>query len=103
MQIDQEVAILAGLVTGSSTTELEQAERSLAELAELAEAAGARVTATVLQRRASPDSAYFLGKGKLEEVMQAATEVQAPAVETPAVVAEIETPVTETPAPAAEA
>ncbi len=77
MQIDQEVAILAGLVTGSSTTELEQAERSLAELAELAEAAGARVTATVLQRRASPDSAYFLGKGKLEEVMQAATEVQA--------------------------
>ncbi|MDQ7857390.1 MAG: GTPase HflX [Armatimonadota bacterium] len=44
---------------------------SLEELARLAETAGARPVATVIQRRARPHPASYLGKGKVEEVRRA--------------------------------
>lgn len=49
---------------------------ALAELASLAETAGAQPVAQVVQRRARPDPATYLGRGKLTEVLRA-TEAQA--------------------------
>ncbi|MFZ5590279.1 MAG: GTPase HflX [Bacillota bacterium] len=43
-------------------------EESLDELARLAEAAGAMVLHKVLQRRASPDAAFAIGRGKVREL-----------------------------------
>ncbi len=43
-------------------------EEHLDELKELALTAGAEVVATVVQERPSPDSAFFIGKGKLDEI-----------------------------------
>jgi GTP-binding protein HflX len=43
-------------------------EAALAEFHELARSAGAEIAATVVQRRAKPDSATLIGPGKLEEV-----------------------------------
>jgi GTPase len=45
-----------------------RAEESLQELEALAEAAGARVLDRVLQWRPAPDPAFFVGKGKAEEL-----------------------------------
>lgn len=45
-------------------------EASMAELSELAEAAGAEVLAIAIQNRPSVDAAYYIGKGKAEEVKQ---------------------------------
>lgn len=50
------------------------AEHSLEELAGLADAAGARVVLRVLQERAKPDAATFLGSGKVELLARAAEE-----------------------------
>lgn len=61
----RERAILCGIDTGQF-----DAEVSMAELRELADTAGADVVATVLQPRPAPDTALFLGTGKLEEVNQ---------------------------------
>lgn len=74
---EMEKAIIVGLMTESGAAAAEIAERSLDELTELAEAAGATVVSRALQHRASPDSATYLGKGKLEEVAQAAQELEA--------------------------
>ena len=60
----RERAILCGIDTGAY-----DAEVSIAELRELADTAGADVVATILQPRSSPDSALFLGVGKLEELV----------------------------------
>lgn len=43
------------------------AEASAAELAMLAESAGAEVQGTIIQRRAAPDGATYIGKGRLSE------------------------------------
>ena len=45
-----------------------RAEESLQELHALAEAAGAEVVAHVLQERPKPDPAFFIGRGKAEEL-----------------------------------
>jgi GTPase len=45
-----------------------QAEESLQELEALAEAAGAQVRERVLQERPAPDPAFFIGRGKAEEL-----------------------------------
>jgi len=74
---EQEKAIIVGLVTDSGAAAAEIAERSLDELAELADAAGAAVVSRALQHRSAPDSATYLGKGKLEEVARAAQELEA--------------------------
>ncbi len=63
--VKKETAVLVGLNTGDY-----DAEASLAELEELARTAGADVAAKVLQSREKPDSATYVGGGKLEEIKQ---------------------------------
>ncbi|MEO8679747.1 MAG: GTPase HflX [Vicinamibacterales bacterium] len=70
-----ERAALVGLVTGGARRV--DAEHSLEELGGLAEAAGARVVLRVLQDRPRPDSATFLGSGKVEVLALAASEADA--------------------------
>ncbi len=70
-----ERAALVGLVTGGARRI--DAEHSLEELGGLAEAAGARVVLRVLQERPRPDSATFLGSGKVEVLAAAAAEADA--------------------------
>lgn len=55
----------------------EMVEESLAELAALAETAGAKVVFNVVQRRPHPDAAYYIGKGKAEEIAALVAEEQA--------------------------
>src|SRR6185295_9420072 len=50
---------------------------SLEELGGLADAAGARVVLRVLQERPKPDSATFLGSGKVDVLAQASAEADA--------------------------
>lgn len=64
-QLRLERVVLAGLYTSGNA---EEAEVSLRELAALAETAGSEVLDGVLQRRAHPDPATFLGKGKAAEL-----------------------------------
>ena len=71
-EVDLEVlrqrALLVG--TGVGSQGLEDAERSLAELALLTDTAGADPVETVLQRRDRPDSATYVGKGKVDELRE---------------------------------
>jgi GTPase len=63
-----ERALLVGLdLPGKNRWE---AEDSLDELHELAGTAGAEVVGRVVQKRNSPDSAYYIGLGKVQELMQ---------------------------------
>lgn len=72
-----EKAILVGLNCGQGERDLEEAERSLAELSELVMAAGGLPVASVMQNRSAPDTAWFIGRGKLDEIMAASLELQA--------------------------
>lgn len=67
-QLRLEKVVLIGVYTGSAKHGLEDAENSLRELAALAETAGAEVLDGLLQRRANPDPATYLGKGKAAEL-----------------------------------
>jgi GTP-binding protein HflX len=53
------------------------AEHSLDELAGLAEAAGATVVLKMIQERPTPDSATFIGSGKLDELAKECTRFSA--------------------------
>jgi len=64
--IQEEKAILVGLIHGSQTEE--QVKEYLEELAFLAETAGAKAVKRYAQRLSTPDSRTFVGKGKLEEI-----------------------------------
>jgi GTP-binding protein HflX len=68
----RERAVLVGLVSGRARRL--DAERSLDELSGLAEAAGAEVVLRVLQERAKPDPATFLGSGKIAMLAAACAE-----------------------------
>ncbi len=46
-------------------------EAAMEELALLAETAGAEVLSMMVQRRAAPDPAYYIGKGKVQELGEA--------------------------------
>lgn len=59
-----EKAVLVSLDTGEFDT-----EASIDELQELAKTAGAVVTAKVIQRRDKPETATFIGRGKLFEII----------------------------------
>ncbi|MCR5176367.1 MAG: GTPase HflX [Anaerovibrio sp.] len=72
----KEKAILAG-VAFSARKSAWQVEDSLAELRGLVETAGAEVVAEVVQNKDKPDNAYFLGKGKVEEIAMLAQNVEA--------------------------
>ena len=59
----------AGLVgCYSKARERERANESLVELEALADAAGAQVLERVLQERSHPDPAFFVGRGKADEL-----------------------------------
>ena len=76
-QLRLEKVILIGL-WGEQT--LQEAENSLRELAALAETAGAEVLDGLLQRRAHPDPATYLGKGKAQELKAMVAAVSADTV-----------------------
>lgn len=65
MQKTKEKAILVGLNTGKNNEDI---DRSMVELALLADTAGATVLDQVIQNRDAPDRAYYIGKGKAEEL-----------------------------------
>ncbi|QNU68689.1 GTPase HflX [Ruminiclostridium herbifermentans] len=78
---EAEKAVLVGLETSNSRIEgmsLREAQNSLDELEELAKTAGAIVIDKIIQRKQNQDSAYYVGKGKIEELalMCQATDVQ---------------------------
>lgn len=60
---EPEVAVLVGIDTG-----LYNAQVSMDELEELARTAGAVVAAKIIQKRDKPDSATYVGSGRLEEI-----------------------------------
>ena len=64
---DQERAVLMGI----------ESEESLRELARLAETAGALVVGSFLQKRARPDNALFIGKGRAEDLAQDCQSLEA--------------------------
>ena len=70
-----ERAILVGVATGK--TKRMRVEEYLDELALLAESAGAIVVHRLLQERAHIDAAFFIGKGKAEELAALVDEKQA--------------------------
>ena len=63
----KERAILIAMEYGKNT-EAWSSEDSLDELAQLADTAGAIVVQKFLQKRPKPDPAFFIGKGKVEEL-----------------------------------
>ncbi|MDR1799307.1 MAG: GTPase HflX, partial [Bifidobacteriaceae bacterium] len=79
-QLRLERVVLVGLYGGQLTRQ--QAEVSLRELAALAETAGSQVLDGVLQRRATPDAATYLGSGKAEELAQLVKTLEADTVVT---------------------
>jgi GTPase len=58
----------------------EDSEASLDELALLVDTAGADAVARVLQRRDAPDTTYYVGKGKAQELRDVCLEVDADTV-----------------------
>ena len=56
------------------------AESSLEELRRLAETAGMEVLAEIIQPKQTPDPAYFIGRGKLEELEAIFSELKVEAV-----------------------
>jgi len=64
----QEIAILVGIRHPS--IDRVDVDEHLNELQELAKTAGADVKEHVVQERISPDAAYFIGKGKIEEIQR---------------------------------
>ena len=74
----RERIVLVG-VTLDGTTDTET-EESLDELALLIDTAGAIEAARMTQRRDRPDSAYYIGKGKAEELKQLCLAVDADTV-----------------------
>ncbi|MDF1611687.1 GTPase HflX [Stygiobacter electus] len=66
--IPKERAILIALSTGEFTKG--QIEEHLDELELLTDTAGAETVFKVLQEKSKPDPAYFIGKGKAEEIAQ---------------------------------
>lgn len=69
-----EKAILAGIEFQNDAW---KSEESLPELAQLALTAGAQVIETVSQKRDKPDTKYFIGKGKAEELLCLVKEIKA--------------------------
>ncbi|NLP36728.1 MAG: GTPase HflX [Firmicutes bacterium] len=60
-----EKAVLVGLDTPNAPWDIEE---TMQELAQLSGTAGAKAVAEIVQKRERPDTAYYVGKGKLEEI-----------------------------------
>jgi len=67
-QLRLEKVVLVGVWTEGSAKD---ADNSIKELAALAETAGSQVMEALIQRRDKPDSATFIGSGKVKEVRDA--------------------------------
>ncbi len=63
-------AVLCGLNSPVLSREQNADEVSLEELEALLETAGGVCVGTVLQNKATPDSKFFLGEGKVQEVKE---------------------------------
>jgi GTP-binding protein HflX len=74
----RERIVLVGVVLPRST--LSEAESALDELALLVDTAGADVVERVLQRRAAPDAATYLGRGRADELASLCRAVDADTV-----------------------
>jgi GTP-binding protein HflX len=72
---ERERAVLVGAVFGKEDNDA--AEWSLDELEALADTAGADALDRILQRRNNPDPGTYLGKGKVKEVVDVATALDA--------------------------
>ena len=68
LSVRSERALLAGAFFPGSD---DSHDESLSELDSLARTAGARIVAKVAQRRLAPDTSYFFGRGKAEEIGRA--------------------------------
>lgn len=67
----QDKAVLVSLVTDQVKRSGTNTEHSLQELVQLAETAGVEVLDMITQNRETPDSKWFIGKGKVEELRMA--------------------------------
>lgn len=67
----EDKAILVSLVTDAVKRSGINPEHSLQELVQLAETAGVTVLDVITQNRETPDSKWFIGKGKVEELRMA--------------------------------
>jgi GTP-binding protein HflX len=74
----REKIILVGMAR--SGAEMEEVEAHLDELALLVDTAGADVVGRVVQRRATPDPATYIGKGKAEELRELSLAVDSDTV-----------------------
>ena len=68
----QDTVILVGAEIGSD----QNVDESLKELERLVETAGGEVVGRLVQRREKPDPAYYIGKGKLEELKALQADLQ---------------------------
>jgi GTPase len=68
LQKRRESVVLVGLYTGRSQAQRDEFQRSISELASLAKAAKANVVAVLEQGRSAPDPAFWIGRGKAEEL-----------------------------------
>ncbi len=70
MQEKKERALLVGLNITSTSRRIDDIDinESMEELKELTTAAGAEVVGSITQNRQSRDAAYYIGKGKVEEL-----------------------------------
>ncbi len=66
METEKELAILAGVGFQKDVFSIED---SIEELAQLAKTAGADVVATLTQKRDTPDLEFYLGRGKVDELI----------------------------------
>ena len=76
----REVRLENVVLVGLATDTLDAAELSLGELAALAHTAGSRVLERIVQRRATPDPATYIGAGKARELAAIVADVGADTV-----------------------
>ena len=74
----REKIVLVGVALGDETAD--DVDASLDELAQLVDTAGADEVARVVQRRATPDPAFYIGKGKAEELREVSVAVDSDTV-----------------------
>ena len=70
METKQERALLVGLNITSTARRIDDIDinESMEELKELAKAAGAEVVGSLIQNKQTRDAAFYVGKGKVEEI-----------------------------------
>ncbi len=82
MEEKQERALLVGLNITSTARKIDDIDinESMEELKELAKAAGAEVVGSLIQNKQTTDAAFYVGKGKVEEIKAYADSLDATVV-----------------------